>query len=231
MFLKELEKILDYRFKNKNLLQEAFTHKSYLNESKRQEGRDNERLEFLGDAVLDLVISEQLMIQNPLFPEGDLSKMKSKMVSERALERVSRRMNLGKFLFLGKGEELTGGREKASLLADSLEAIIAAIYIDGGFASAKRFTMLAFSPEFESLDQSKELQDFKTELQEYCQREFDTLPKYNVLKEIGPDHKKIFEVEISIKGKLLGSGKGRSKKEAEQQSARKALEKLTKTLQ
>lgn len=231
MFLKELEKILDYRFKNKNLLQEAFTHKSYLNESKRQEGKDNERLEFLGDAVLDLVISEQLMIQNPLFPEGDLSKMKSKMVSERALERVSRRMNLGKFLFLGKGEELTGGREKASLLADSLEAIIAAIYIDGGFASAKRFTMLAFSPEFESLDQSKELQDFKTELQEYCQREFDTLPKYNVLKEIGPDHKKIFEVEISIKGKLLGSGKGRSKKEAEQQSARKALEKLTKTLQ
>jgi ribonuclease III len=224
----ELEKELGYTFKKTELLREAVTHKSYLNEVRDPDGKDNERLEFLGDAVLDLAISEHLTLNFPLSSEGELSKMKSRIVSERTLARVARHLKLGEHLLLGKGEELTKGREKPSLLADALEAIIAAIYIDGGDVAAKVFILSTFTDEIRVLNHSGETLDYKTELQEYCQRKFETLPVYRVLRETGPDHQKIFEVELAVRRKRVGIGQGRSKKEAEQQAARQALEKFKK---
>ena len=224
-----LEKELGYAFKKSELLKEAVTHKSYLNEVRGSDGKDNERLEFLGDAVLDLAIREHLTLNHPLSSEGELSKMKSRIVSERALARVAQRLKLGDYLLLGKGEELTKGREKPSLLADALEAIIAAIYIDGGDIAAKMFILRTFAEEIQALRHSKEILDYKTELQEYCQREFDTLPVYRVSRESGPDHQKVFEVELVVHRKKVGVGKGRSKKEAEQEAAREALEKFKKS--
>jgi len=224
----ELQKSLRYSFRRRELLREAVTHKSFLNEVRDPGEKDNERLEFLGDSVLDLAVSEHLSVVYPASPEGELSKMKSRIVSERALSRVSRKLDLGRYLILGKGEEMTGGREKPSLLADALEAVIAAIYLDGGFEPARKFILEAFSEEFESLALGKGGVDYKTELQEHCQREYDTLPRYQVLSETGPDHAKIFEVQIDILSDRAGIGTGRSKKEAEQQAAKKALEKLRK---
>jgi ribonuclease III len=224
----ELQAQLGYRFRKLDLLLEAVTHKSYLNEIRDPSRKDNERLEFLGDAVLDLAVSEHLTDIYPSSSEGELSKMKSRLVSERALAKVARRVHLGRYLLLGRGEELTQGREKSSILADGLEAIIAAIYLDGGFITAKVFILKAFTEEIENLSHPKGPLDYKTELQEYCQREFDTLPQYRVLREIGPDHEKTFEVELVVRGEACGVGQGRSKKEAEQQAAREALEKFTK---
>jgi ribonuclease III len=221
-----LEKELGYSFQKNELLKEAVTHKSYLNEVRDSAGKDNERLEFLGDAVLDLAISEHLTLNFPSSSEGELSKMKSRIVSERALARVARHLNLGEYLLFGKGEVLTKGREKPSLLADALEAIIAAIYIDGGEMAAKVFILSAFAEEIRTLEHSVETSDYKTELQEYCQRKFETLPVYRVLRETGPDHQKVFEVELAVRRKRVGVGQGRSKKEAEQQAARQAIEKF-----
>jgi ribonuclease-3 len=225
---KELQTQLDYRFRKPDLLLEAVTHKSYLNEIRDPSRKDNERLEFLGDAVLDLAVSEHLTDIYPSSTEGELSKMKARIVSERALAKVARRLLLGQYLLLGRGEELTHGREKPSILADGLEAVIAAIYLDGGFIEAKGFILKAFSEEIEGLAHPKGPLDYKTELQEYCQKEFDTLPQYRVLREFGPDHEKTFEVELSIRGEVWGIGQGRSKKEAEQQAAKQALERFTK---
>ena len=227
-----LQKILGYSFRKKDLLRDALTHRSYLNErhrtEKRREGQDNERLEFLGDAVLDLAISEHLIHLYPLSREGDLSKMKARIVSETTLARVARHLTLGEFLLLGRGEERTHGREKSSLLADALEAVIAAIYLDGGFETACAVLLGIFKEEIQRLEERRGEVDFKTELQEYCQREFGVLPNYRVLRETGPDHKKLFEVNLSIKGKIVGTGRGKSKKVAEQQAAKQALEKLAK---
>jgi ribonuclease III len=226
--LDEFQSLILYRFRNMDLLSEALTHKSYLNEIRNPDLKDNERLEFLGDAVLDLVTSERLCALNPSAPEGELSKMKSRMVSERALARIAGRLELGRFLSLGRGEDLTGGREKPSILADALEAVIAAIYHDGGYNAAQQFILDRFSEEFGAANRAAEMVDYKTELQELCQRRFDTLPKYHVLGEWGPDHEKVFEVELIILGDKAGGGRGKSKKEAEQEAAREALEKFGK---
>ena len=226
--LQELQKIINYQFKDIEILKEAVTHKSYLNETRTTNQKDNERLEFLGDAVLDLATSEHLSVLYPAAPEGELSKMKSRMVSERALSLIAGRLGLGQFLYLGKGEELTGGREKPSILADSLEAVIAAIYHDGGYGAVKGFILECFSVEFEKTNHPEEIVDYKTELQEFCQREFDTLPRYHVLRESGPDHEKVFEVELTIRDNKCGLGIGKSKKEGEQRAAREALEKYRK---
>lgn len=221
-----------YSFKNLSLLQEALTHRSYLNEAKEKGTgfplRDNERFEFLGDAVLDLVISDQLLQAFPHLLEGDLSKMKARIVSEATLERVSRSVDLGRFLLIGRGEEMTGGREKSSLLADALEAVIAAVYLDGGEQAARSFIMGAFQQEVALLSDPGVSQDFKTDLQELCQKEFESLPCYSVTGEYGPDHEKTFEVTLTIKGERYGQGVGRSKKEAEQRAAQAALERLRK---
>jgi len=230
--LETFEKILGYSFRKPDFLREAFTHKSYLNElrgiEKDRTAQDNERLEFLGDAVLDLAVSEHLIALYPLSAEGDLSKMKARLVSEVTLVRVAKRLEIGKFLLLGKGEERTHGREKPSLLADALEAVIAAVYLDGGFDAARAVILNSFDEEIRRLDQGREDVDYKTELQEWCQREFDVLPVYRVLRESGPDHQKIFEVKLTIKDRDFGIGRGRSKKEAEQLAARQALDKLAK---
>ena len=228
--LDTFQNILGYSFRKADLLREALTHKSYLNELRASEkdgaAQDNERLEFLGDAVLDLAISERLIAVYPLSTEGDLSKMKARLVSEVTLARVARRLGVGEFLLLGRGEERTRGREKPSILADALEAVIAAVYLDGGFETARAVLLQIFEEEFHRLDQGREDIDYKTELQECCQREFDVLPTYRVLRESGPDHQKLFEVKLMIKEEVFGIGRGRSKKEAEQQAAKQALEKL-----
>jgi ribonuclease-3 len=231
--LEELERCLEYHFKNPSLLQQAITHKSYLNETREGDqsvlGGDNERLEFLGDAVLDLVISQGLLFNYPGTPEGELSKMKSRIVSEIALAKVARRLDLGRYLLLGRGEEMTQGRAKPSLLANALEAILAAVYLDGGLEVAGRVIQKIFQDDMDELLKTEAFTDYKTELQEICQRDFEILPTYTVLSESGPDHQKTFEIQLCIKGDVYGRGVGRSKKEAEQQAAREALEKLKKT--
>lgn len=221
-----LEESLTYKFRNKELLLEAITHKSYLNELKAKERHDNERLEFLGDAVLDLVMSEYLTSKQQGFHEGELSKMKARIVSKPTLCTVAMRLQIGSYLLLSKGEELTHGRKKSSLLADSLEAIIAAIYLDGGLDSVRRFILDKFEIEMTELFRPDLSFDYKTELQEVCQKDFETLPAYSVACEYGPDHQKVFEVELRIKDRLFGMGSGKSKKEAEQVAAKKALERL-----
>jgi ribonuclease-3 len=230
--LDSFQKILGYSFRKPDLLREALTHKSYLNEMRASEkdrpAQDNERLEFLGDAVLDLAVSESLIALYPLSAEGDLSKMKARIVSEVTLARVAKRLGVGEYLLLGRGEERTRGREKPSLLGDALEAVIAAVYLDGGYEAARTMLLKIFEDEIHRLDQHRDELDYKTELQESCQREFDVLPTYRVLSESGPDHQKIFEVKLTIKEELFGIGRGRSKKEAEQQAAKQALENLSK---
>jgi ribonuclease III len=222
-----LQTALGYRFQDQVLLDEALTHKSYVNEQKGIACRDNERLEFLGDAVLSLVISEYLAACLPDSTEGALSKLKAQLVSESSLERVARRLQLGGYLKLGRGEELSHGREKASLLADAVEAVLAAVFLDGGFDASRRVTLHIFAAEVSQIGvrvHQPGAEDYKTQFQEWCQKRFDTLPHYATIRESGPDHDKRFDVELTIQGEVVGAGSGRSKKEAEQQAAKQALE-------
>ncbi len=216
-----------YQFKNPALLHEALTHKSHVNERKGPAGRHNERLEFLGDAVLSLVISDYLAARLPFLTEGALSKLKAKLVSESSLAHAAKRLNLGAHLQLGRGEELSKGREKHSLLADALEAVIAAVYLDGGLEASRAFTLDALAEELQGVT-SQQAQpggdDYKTRFQEWCQKRYDALPRYVMVNESGPDHQKLFEVDVEIGGKVAGSGRGHSKKEAEQMAAQQALE-------
>lgn len=216
---------LEYRFRDPALLREALTHKSHLNELPDPTRRDSERLEFLGDAVLDLVISDLLLVRFPEAPEGALSKLKARLVSEAALASVAKELDLGAALALGRGEELTGGREKPSLLADALEAVLAAVYLDGGLDAARAVIIRMCEGAFEDLSRP-DVTDHKTALQEWCQREFDVLPAYAVVRESGPDHRKTFEIRLTIRDEVFGTGTGLSKKEAEQQAARMALERI-----
>jgi len=223
-----LQRRLSFFFNEPKRLQQALTHKSYLNEAKEEGVKDNERLEFLGDAVLDLIISDILMERFPDASEGALSKMKSRIVSEETLARVAKQIDLGNFLYLGRGEEVTHGKEKRSLLADAMEAVIAAIYLDKGLSSVQEVVLKRFQQSLEELTQSKLTSDYKTELQEQCQKRFGSLPVYRVAQESGPDHQKIFEIEIRIDEVPYGMGAGSSKKEAEQRAAKIALEQLQK---
>jgi len=226
--LDEFQRRLEYRFRQPRLLIEALTHKSYLNEAGGTEETDNERLEFLGDAVLDLVVSEYLVQTFPEAAEGELSKLRSRLVSEKTLSRVAQRIGLGDLLRLGRGETKTKGHSKPSILADALEAVFAAVYLDGGPEAAARCVKAVFSEELASCDRTFTKGDYKTDLQEFCQREFEMLPHYRTIRETGPDHEKMFEVEILIRGERYGVGAGKSKKEAEQMAAKQALEKVRK---
>lgn len=210
------------------MLVEALTHKSYLNEAGGSGEADNERLEFLGDAVLDLVVSEYLVHAFPDAAEGELSKLRSRLVSGKTLSRVAKRVGLGDLLRLGRGETKTQGRSKPSILADALEAVLAAVYLDGGPEAAAQCVKTAFGEELASADRTLVRGDYKTDLQELCQREFDMLPHYRTVRETGPDHEKMFEVEILIRGDHYGVGVGKSKKEAEQMAAKQALAQLRK---
>jgi ribonuclease III len=224
--VRELEKRLEYNFHQPSLLIQALTHKSYANENRLGMAGHNERLEFLGDTVLDFIISDFIMKLCPDSPEGDLSKLRAVVVSEPNLFKVATRLGLGEYLFLGKGEEQTGGREKPSLLANATEAIIAAIYLDAGLDEAYHFIRNNFEKDIKAMVAGGMVYDYKTELQEACQSRFGELPKYTVVNETGPDHQKVFEVEIEALGRALGKGSGKTKKEAEQHAAQVALESL-----
>jgi ribonuclease-3 len=220
-----LQERIGYLFRDPRLLQHALTHKSYANENKLP--YHNERMEFLGDAVLNLVVSEHLMTTCPASTEGDLSRLRAAVVSEPSLAAVAREVGLGEYLLLGRGEEQTGGRNKDSLLADCLEALIAAVYLDGGKDGAAALILRFFEDLIKRTCAARGTLDYKTELQELCQERLKLLPEYKVVSESGPDHQKQFEVELTIKGLLYGRGSGRSKKEAEQRAAKEALEKLS----
>ncbi len=223
--LRDLEEALGYLFETPDLLDQALTHKSYANE--RGSGiRDNERLEFLGDAVLDLVVSHLLYDLRPPLTEGKMSKVRAFLVSEPSLAEVARSFGLGRYLLLGKGEEQTGGREKPSILSGAFEALVAAIYLDGGFDLAREFVDAVFRPLLEAEGPGGLDRDFKTRLQEHCQGRYGTAPTYRLVGEWGPDHDKTFEVEIRLGNRVLGRGRGRSKKEAEQRAAQGALDVL-----
>jgi ribonuclease-3 len=224
-----LQSSLGYRFKDLGLLEEALRHSSLVNEQKSMSLQHNERLEFLGDAVLSLVMSEYLASTLPQSSEGALSKLKAQLVSESSLAQVARRLGLGGYLKLGRGEDRSKGREKDSLLADALEAVLAAVYLDGGFDASRTVTRHIFAEELTQIVAQQEQPgagDYKTQFQEWCQKRHDTLPRYATVRETGPDHQKSFEVELSIQGEVVGVGSGRSKKEAEQQAAKQALQQL-----
>ncbi|MFT3916038.1 MAG: ribonuclease III [Anaeromyxobacteraceae bacterium] len=223
-----LEARLGLTFSDRTRALAALTHKSYVNEHRDEEGLcDNERLEFLGDAVIDLAVSHRLMEKFPGAREGELSKMRAAVVDEQGLAEMARALDLGALLRLGRGEELTGGRRKASLLADALEAVVAAIYLEAGLRPVlgliERFLGEAFArASAGTLDR-----DWKTQLQELAQSRLRATPRYRVVAEHGPDHSKVFEVETDLRGELVGRGTGRSKKDAEQAAARFALDALT----
>ena len=218
-----LSPLLGYSFTNHELLLQAFRHPSYVYEKEDPGISDNQRLEFLGDSVINLAISHLLMESFPEMKEGDLSKHRAFLVSESGLYRIALMLELGDYLLLGRGEERTKGREKPSILSDALEALIGAIYLDGDFFTASRVIARLFKPLVDEIGHGKLSGDFKTELQELSQEVFQTTPDYRLVKDTGPDHDKTFYVEVCIKGGLLGKGTGKSKKEAEQNAAKEAL--------
>jgi len=219
----ELEARLGHSFRNAALCETALTHTSWVNEAGQPERSDNERLEFLGDAVLDLVVSDLLMRRSPDRREGDLSRARAALVSEPGLAQVAVALELGRFILLGKGEERTGGRGRPSILANALEALMGAIYIDAGFDAAAAVASRLFESRIEEVDQHARL-DYKSRLQERAQALWQTAPVYEVVAEEGPDHDKRFEVALSLAGRPYGRAIGRSKKEAEQGAAAAALE-------
>jgi ribonuclease III len=205
----------------------ALTHKSYVNEHREESGlADNERLEFLGDAVIDLAVSHRLMERFPSAKEGDLSKMRAAVVDEQGLSEMARALGLGELLRLGRGEELTGGRQKASLLADAMEAVVAAVFLGAGLQPVLTIVDRFLGEAFARAASGTLDRDYKTQLQELAQSRLRSTPRYRVVAEHGPDHSKIFEVETDLRGEVLGRGAGRSKKDAEQAAARLALDLL-----
>lgn len=202
----------------------ALTHKSYCNEHKDEPCEDNERLEFLGDAVVDLAIGQRLMERFPRANEGELSKLRALIVNEEGLSRVARAVGFGELLLLGRGEDLTGGREKNSVLADALEAVVGALYVGNGMPGVLLFIDAFFGEALDGVAEGRQGRDNKSLLQEAAQQKLKASPRYRVVNESGPEHEKIFEVEVSINGELYGRSTGRSKKEAEQAAAEKTLE-------
>jgi ribonuclease III len=218
----ELETLLGYTFRNAALCETAMTHTSWVNEAGQPERSDNERLEFLGDAVLDLAVSDVLMRRFPDRREGDLSRARAALVSESGLAQVALAIDLGRFILLGKGEERTGGRSRPSILANTLEALMGAIYVDAGFDVVASVAARLFEARIEDVDSHASL-DYKSRLQERAQALWQTAPLYEVVAEEGPDHDKRFEVALSLAGRPYGRAVGRSKKEAEQGAAAAAL--------
>ena len=220
--VKDLEAAIGYQFKNIMLLQNALTHSSYANECWHDSLKSNERLEFLGDSILGMVVAEYLFTRFPNCPEGELTKMRADMVCEQALAAIAEKLDLGRHLLLGNGEEQTGGRNRASILADAVESVIAASFLDGGMDAAKafieKFVLCDVKPE------PKHNVDYKTALQEQVQKKKAQVLTYELLEESGPDHAKLFKVAVNLNGKQIGTGEGSSKKRAEQAAAKTALE-------
>ncbi len=225
--LRELERKLGITFLNKALLNQALTHSSYAHEVKQKGVFDNERLEFLGDAVLKIVVSEYIFNKFPGRSEGDLTKIRAVVISDETLAIVSRRLKIGSYLLLGANERRSGGRERRSNLANAFEAIIGAIYLDGGIGKARDLILDFLRGETEKISRVGYIGDFKSALQELVQKKGWGLPNYRVIKETGPKHKKVFYIQARIKGKAFGEGRGFSKKEAEQEAAKRAYQRLT----
>ncbi len=224
-----LEKEIRYAFKKKSLIKEAITHKSFTHENPEEAPLFNERLEFLGDAVLSLIISEYLFKKYPAFTESQLSKLRAFVVRESTLAEAAERLNLGSYLRLGKGEKRTGGRRKPSILANAFEAILGAVYMDGGLKKAKDFVLENLKSMIEDIIEKDFVFDYKSRLQEVVQAQFGVLPKYVIHKEEGPEHDKTFEVKVYIKDNVYGKGKGKSKKSAQQRAAEAGLKRLKQT--
>lgn len=222
--LNELSKKLCYTFKKPEVIIQAFQHSSYVNEQTDSNLRDNERLEFLGDAVLDLAISHVLMELFQDSKEGDLSKYRATVVNERGLYQVAQALALGDYLTLGKGEEVTGGRKRPSILADTMEAVLGALYLDAGFEKTKEIIRRLFLPLLEEIEAERAVNDYKSQLQEYTQEVYKTRPEYVLVGESGPPHDKTFRVALHLQGKTMAEDEGKSKKEAEQKAAKKAFE-------
>ncbi|MFN3479207.1 MAG: ribonuclease III [Thermodesulfovibrionales bacterium] len=223
-----LEENLGYSFSNKDLLIEALTHKSFFHENPDLARSFNERLEFLGDAVLGCVIASYLFNHPSLFPESIMSKIKSFVVRGAFLYEIALKLDLSKFLRLGKGEEETGGRQKRSILANAMEAVFGAVFIDGGYEKVKKVILKHFEERLNIVITSGQYHDYKTELQEITQTLYGMLPQYQIISQTGEEHKKVFTVEVIVDGRKMGSGIGKSKKEAQMLAAREALSRLTK---
>ncbi len=224
--LSRLSNTLGVQFTDINLLHQALTHTSYANECKKTLISHNERLEFLGDAVLDLIVSEYLFRQFSHLPEGELTKARAVIVCEPTLARCAAELGIGEYLFLGKGETSSGGRERVSILADSFEAVIGAIYLDSGFLQVSNFVLKQLQADLNLVARGEYVKDYKTVLQEVVQKKNDSRITYEIISENGPDHNKLFEVIVLVNTDLFGKGLGKSKKEAEQYAAKQALVKL-----
>ena len=220
--LNELQNNLNYHFKNQNLIKEALTHKSY------KQIYNNERLEFLGDAVLDLIVGEYLFVKFKNIPEGDLSKLRASLVSEKGFEKLARVLKLGKCIYLSMAEENNKGREKPSLLSNAFEAVIGALYIEAGLEKARLVVIGILESVYPRIDLQSIFKDYKTTLQEYTQANKGVTPDYIVERSFGPDHKKEFDISVNIHGEKISQATGKSKKEAQQNAAQIALELLKK---
>ena len=224
--MSSLEESLEYHFKNKMVFVEALTHKSFYHENPGKAEAYNERLEFLGDSVLGFVIVERLFLVDEKLTESVMAKTKSYLVKEAVLSEIANTLSLGTYLKLGKGEESTGGRTKRSLLADAVEALLGAVYLDGGYENARELILRLFKEKIDKILLSGEFHDFKTELQERTQLLFNSVPEYKIVNQEGEEHKKIFTIEVYIEGERFGRGCGKSKKEAETLAAKEALQKM-----
>lgn len=223
MEIEKVEKEIGYTFKQKELLKKALTHTSYAYEKKVE---SNEKLEFLGDSILEFISSKYLYQNYPNLKEGEMTKVRATVVCEKSLHKIAQKHNFSDFLYLGKSEQVTGGKNRPAILADSVEAIIAAMYLDGGLDKAEKFIIENLKDEIEIATKHVGDKDYKTVLQEKLQEHGDVKIEYEITKEIGPDHNKSFEAQVSLNGKVLAKGKGKSKKEAHMEAAKKALENM-----
>lgn len=224
--LKELQFKLGYIFLTPSILKKALTHSTFVNESQEKDIKDNERLEFLGDSILGFIISDFLYQKFRTYSEGMLSKLKAYIVSEEYLSEIAKEIDLGPYLKLGKGEGSSGGRNKPSILANTYEAIIGAIYLDGGLSMAKRLIEKNMEEKIITLGKKMFVPDYKSMLQEYAQKEFGTIPKYELISETGKNHSPIFEIQVVIQDEIYASGTAGSKKKAEQAASAQALKKI-----
>lgn len=224
----EFEKKIGYDFKNKDLLRHALSHTSYINEHKKEKSESNERLEFLGDAIVDMVVSDYLYRLDSKMSEGVLTKLRACVVCEGSFARVASKMDYGSYLLLGKGEEATGGRQRSSVLADAFEAVVAAMYLDSGIETVSEWIISKLKGEIELAMQGHLTKDYKTLLQEAVQKGVHGRVTYDIVDEYGPDHAKTFCAEVFIDGERMASGSGTSKKDAEQAAASAALKLVTK---
>lgn len=222
LILEQFEDIIGYKFKNKNYLQIALTHSSYVNEHKMS--KDNERLEFLGDSVLGLIVSNYIFAYKSSLKEGDLTKIRSTIVCEKSLMHIAEKLNIGQYIKLGKGEKISGGAKRASILADAVEAMIAAIYLDSDFDNVSKYVLDWLGDTIKNALDNKKNDDYKSKLQEEIQKVRGRILKYELISMKGPDHERTFTIGVYCDNKLIGTGKGHSKKEAEQLAAKDALQ-------